>query len=61
MRGTFLSPHHVADPDAALDSLADQIASGYRTFCVKLSMFIDDLRGVAAISERVVSRLGEWD
>ncbi len=61
VRGTFLSPHDVADLDVALDSLADQVASGYRTFCFKPSMFTDDLRGVAAVSERVVRRLGEWD
>ncbi len=61
VRGTFHSPHEVADLDVALDSLADQVASGYRTFCFKPSMFTDDLRDVAAVSERVVRRLGEWD
>ena len=60
LRGNFSSPHEVADLDAALESLEEQVASGYRTFCFKPSMFTDDLHDVVAISERVVRRLGEW-
>lgn len=60
LRGHFDSPHNVADLDDALDSVADQVASGYRTFCFKPSMFTDELSDVNRISRRVVQRLGAW-
>ncbi len=60
VRGRFTSADDVADLEEALDGLADQVASGYRTFCFKPSMFTDDLGHVGRVAARVVERLGEW-
>lgn len=61
LRGTFRSPDGVADLDEAFADVPEQVASGYRTFCFKPSMFTDDLEGVGRVASRVVGRLGEWD
>ena len=61
LRGHFDSPDAIADLDVAIDAVAEQVASGYRTFCFKPSMFTDELSDVSRICNRVVQRLGEWD
>ncbi len=61
LRGTFRSADAVADLEEAFDDVGAQVASGYRTFCFKPSMFTDDLDGVGRVASRVVRRLGEWD
>ena len=60
LRGTFRTPDGAADLDEAIDDVAPQVASGYRTFCFKPSMFTDELDGVGRVAARVVQRLGEW-
>ncbi len=60
LRGTFRTPDGVADLDEAIEDVAPQVASGYRTFCFKPSMFTDELDGVGRVAARVVRRLGEW-
>jgi probable F420-dependent oxidoreductase len=60
LRGHFESPDSIADLDEAIDAVADQVASGCRTFCFKPSMYTDDLSDVGRVSRRVVQRLGEW-
>jgi len=60
LRGRFGSSDDVADIDGALDDVAEQVMSGYRTFCFKPSMFTDELDGVGRVASRVVQRLGEW-
>jgi probable F420-dependent oxidoreductase len=60
LRGTFRSSDTVADLDEAFEDVSPQVASGYRTFCFKPSMFTDDLDDVGRIAARVVRRLGEW-
>jgi alkanesulfonate monooxygenase SsuD/methylene tetrahydromethanopterin reductase-like flavin-dependent oxidoreductase (luciferase family) len=59
IRGTFTSSQDVANLDQAIDAAADQVASGYRTFCFKPSMFTDTLSDVGRISKRVVERLAK--
>ncbi len=59
VRGTFLSPDDVADLDHAVDCLSEQVASGYRTFCFKPSMFTDELGEIVHVCERFVRRLGD--
>ncbi|MBW4029977.1 MAG: TIGR03619 family F420-dependent LLM class oxidoreductase [Acidobacteria bacterium] len=61
LRGRFTSPDDVADLDEALEGVAAQVASGYRTFCFKPSMFTDELAEVGRVASRVVQRLGEWN
>jgi probable F420-dependent oxidoreductase len=60
LRGRFDSPDSIADLDQAIDAVADQVASGYRTFCFKPSMYTDELSDVGRVCRRVVQRLGEW-
>jgi probable F420-dependent oxidoreductase len=59
LRGEFTTPDGVADLDAAIAALADQVASGYTTFCFKPSMYTDDLAEVPMIARRVVRALDE--
>jgi hypothetical protein len=47
----------VADLDAALISIPEKVAAGYRSICFKPSMFTDDLRDVADVCKRVVAAL----
>jgi probable F420-dependent oxidoreductase len=57
-RGTFGGPNDIADLDAALASVPDQIANGFTTICVKPSQFVDDPDGVGAFCRNVVDRVG---
>ena len=47
----------VADLDAALSSIPEKVAAGYRSICFKPSMFTDDVRDVPTICRRVVATL----
>jgi probable F420-dependent oxidoreductase len=60
LRGNFATPDSIADLDEAIDAVADQVTSGYRTFCFKPSMYTDELGDVGRVCHRVVQRLGEW-
>lgn len=57
LRGTFSGPDSLASLDDALDALADQVASGYTTFCFKPSMYTDDAAEVPEVARRVVAAL----
>jgi probable F420-dependent oxidoreductase len=57
LRGHFDSPDTLASLDDAIAALADQVASGYTTFCFKPSMYTDDANEVPEICRRVVAAL----
>lgn len=56
-RAVFPGPDAVADLDRALDTIPEQMAQGFGTFCVKPSQFTDDPYDVAAFCRRVMSRV----
>jgi alkanesulfonate monooxygenase SsuD/methylene tetrahydromethanopterin reductase-like flavin-dependent oxidoreductase (luciferase family) len=57
LRGVFTSADGVANLHDALAALQSQVASGYRTFCFKPSMFTDELDQVGDICRDVVRGL----
>jgi probable F420-dependent oxidoreductase len=57
IRGTFVDATGVADLDAALEAVPEQLARGFTSICFKPSMFTDDVGDVGAICRRVVERL----
>lgn len=57
LRGRFADPHGVASLEEALEGIGAQISAGYRTFCFKPSMFIDELDAVGDVCRSVVSAL----
>jgi hypothetical protein len=56
-RGTFPSATEVADLEAALASVPDQVAEGYGTICIKPSQFTDDLDAVGPLCREIVERV----
>jgi alkanesulfonate monooxygenase SsuD/methylene tetrahydromethanopterin reductase-like flavin-dependent oxidoreductase (luciferase family) len=50
-----------ASLDQALETVPAQVAAGYRTICVKPSMFIDRLDEYPGLCAEVVERLGAMD
>jgi probable F420-dependent oxidoreductase len=57
IRGTFVDATGVADLDAALEAVPEQLARGFTSICFKPSMFTDHVGDVGAICRRVVARL----
>lgn len=57
IRGTFSSADDVADLGDALASLPAQLEAGFRSICVKPSMFLDDPRQFGAWCRELVSRV----
>ena len=58
-RGSFRDATDVADLDAALASVPEQVAAGYGTICIKPSQFTDDLRAVGSLCREIVERLAK--
>ena len=56
-RGAFRGSSDVADLDAALASVPEQVAAGYGTICIKPSQFTDDPSSVGALCRRIVERV----
>jgi probable F420-dependent oxidoreductase len=57
-RARFPGPASVADLAQALESVPEQIALGFSTFCLKPSQFTDDAREVPALCREAVRRIG---
>jgi alkanesulfonate monooxygenase SsuD/methylene tetrahydromethanopterin reductase-like flavin-dependent oxidoreductase (luciferase family) len=55
-RPTFPDDRSCAPLAPALESVPEQLAQGFTTFCIKPSQFIDDPDGVAAFCREVVRR-----
>jgi probable F420-dependent oxidoreductase len=60
-RATFVDADDVADVDAALADLGDQIAAGYTTFCMKPSQYTDDIADVPAVCRRMIEIASRYD
>jgi len=56
-RAVFPDDTSCADLGKALESIPEQMAAGFTTFCVKPSQFIDDPRAVGAFCQDVVRRV----
>ena len=56
-RATFDGPDSVADVEAAMATVADQVAQGYSLFCMKPSQYTDDIGEVREICHRMVAFL----
>ena len=56
-RATFPDPTGVADLAQALESIPDQLAQGFTTFCFKPSQFTDDPSQVGPLCREVVARV----
>jgi len=56
-RAVFPDEGGVADLGAALESIPEQMAQGFATFCFKPSQFTDDAREVGALCREVVARV----
>lgn len=56
-RAVFPDEHSVADLAPALESVAEQMAQGFSSFCIKPSQFTDDPRQVGPLCREVVERL----
>ena len=56
-RAVFPDEFSVADLGAALDSIPEQMAQGFTTFCFKPSQFTDDARAVGALCREVIARV----
>ena len=60
-RATFVGADDVADVDAAMADLGDQIAAGYTTFCMKPSQYTDDVADVPAVCRRMIEIASRFD
>jgi len=56
-RVTFPGPDRVADLGEALAGIPQQLAEGYKTFCIKPSQFIDDRTQLPGFCEEVIRRV----
>lgn len=56
-RAVFNGADDVADLDLAMDAIADQVAGGYTTFCMKPSQHTDDPSEVFDLCRRMVTHL----
>jgi hypothetical protein len=59
VRVEFLDDHSCADIGKAMDSIPEQLAKGFTTFCVKPSMFIDDADELPAFCADVMRRASQ--
>ncbi|HEY8482859.1 MAG TPA: TIGR03619 family F420-dependent LLM class oxidoreductase [Spirillospora sp.] len=55
-RPVFPDDHSCAPLAPALESIPEQMAQGFTTFCIKPSQFIDDPNGVGAFCREVIER-----
>jgi probable F420-dependent oxidoreductase len=58
VRATFPDATSCADLGQALESIPEQMAQGYSTFCIKPSQFTDDPDGVGTFCRDVMRRVG---
>jgi probable F420-dependent oxidoreductase len=56
-RGVFRSATDVADLEAALATVPEQVAAGYGTICIKPSQFTDDPGSVRPLLRAIVERV----
>jgi probable F420-dependent oxidoreductase len=56
-RGVFPDPQSVADLQAALSSIPEQVAAGFTSICIKPSQFIDDPARIGEFCREVVERV----
>jgi probable F420-dependent oxidoreductase len=56
-RGEFPDASSVADLGGALSSIAEQVAAGFTSICIKPSQFIDDPARIGAFCREVVQRV----
>jgi probable F420-dependent oxidoreductase len=56
-RGVFPDDHSCASLPQALETIPEQVAAGFTTFCIKPSQFIDDPGGVPAFCREVMRRV----
>ncbi|MFD0661824.1 LLM class flavin-dependent oxidoreductase [Thermocatellispora tengchongensis] len=56
-RGVFPSGDSCASLPQALESIPEQVAAGFTTFCIKPSQFIDDPDGVPQFCREVIRRV----
>lgn len=61
VRAAFTGPDDVADVAESMVTVPDQLAAGYRTFCMKPSQHTDAVDEVPAICRAMVDRLAEGD
>jgi probable F420-dependent oxidoreductase len=59
VRAEFPDDHSCADIGKAIDSIPDQLAKGFTTFCVKPSMFIDDADELPGFCADVMRRTSQ--
>ena len=58
VRGRFAGPDGVADLDEALAAVPAQVARGFRSICIKPSMFLDDRSRFRGWCDEVVAKVG---
>jgi alkanesulfonate monooxygenase SsuD/methylene tetrahydromethanopterin reductase-like flavin-dependent oxidoreductase (luciferase family) len=58
-RGSFPDAESVADLGQALETIPEQLASGFTTICIKPSQFIDDPEQMGAFCREVVARVAK--
>jgi len=59
-RAVFRGDDSCADLGQAMESIPEQMARGFTTFCVKPSQFTDDPDGVGALCREVMRRAGQF-
>ena len=59
-RAVFPDDHSPADLGKALDTIPEQQAAGFTTFCVKPSQFVDDPDAVGTFCADVMRRVGSF-
>lgn len=57
IRGSFAGSDDIADLDQALESVPGQVEAGFRSICVKPSMFLDDASRFPAWCRDLVARV----
>ena len=60
-RARFTGTDDVADLDDAMRDIADQVAAGYTTFCMKPSQHTDDIGEVGGLCRRMVDHLARLE
>jgi alkanesulfonate monooxygenase SsuD/methylene tetrahydromethanopterin reductase-like flavin-dependent oxidoreductase (luciferase family) len=56
-RARFRDSSSVADLDEALESIPEQIAQGFVSFCIKPSQFTDDPKQVGPLCRKIMARV----
>lgn len=59
LRAAFPDDDSCADLGQAMESIPEQMAQGFSTFCVKPSQFTDDPDGIGAFCREVMKRAGQ--